>query len=181
MKKTKRPIRVGFFGLDPGGTSGVCEGWIPLAGDTKEAFAAGEWRSYQIDCWDMNVDPQFAEQPGIEELEDRFMEWNRTCMERVIPVERRYFIQEDFLLRETGIGSTDRFGLSPVRITSSMLSLTREWGGNYVFQQPSQAKSTITNQRLRNLGLWLKGMGTPRLEHGADATRHTALWARSVL
>lgn len=173
MKKfPHRGKRVGIFAVDPGSTTGIAYGIVTMKGDTKEILA-DKLTVAHVDCHDQRVPPQLAEQTGIHGLEEFFVKWNKFCMGKHIPVNRRYLIIEDFVLRETGIGSTNREGLSPVRVTSGLLALITGWGGNIVFQSASDAKGSMPNDRLRSAGLWVRG-----LEHGRDAVRHAATWVR---
>jgi hypothetical protein len=97
---------------------------------------------------------------------------------------------EDFILRPSGIGSTARSGLSPLRIIAMMEMWRFEigfnfdalphggddgmtWSPRWYYQQPSDAKGVVTDARLRAAGLWVKGQ-----QHARDAIRHACLGFR---
>jgi hypothetical protein len=77
---------------------------------------------------------------------------------------------EGFTLR---MQSTDPRLLEPVRFNAVLED--RLWGSGVPveIQSPSDAKSTITDARLRLWGLW-----KPGAEHGRDAQRHGLLFLR---
>jgi len=84
-------------------------------------------------------------------------------------------VLEDFILRLPA-GSSGRDGLAPVRVTAMFLAmLGRDWfdDGSVVFQSASDAKGVITDARLKNEGLWIRGQ-----EHARDAMRHWLLYQR---
>jgi hypothetical protein len=92
-------------------------------------------------------------------------------------------IIEDFIL--TRLRSSDRSGISPVRITSALLGYRHGLADAYefagygpsrvvepIFQQPSDAFSYATNERLRRWGLWIPGTAK---EHEREAIAHMCL------
>lgn len=83
-------------------------------------------------------------------------------------------VVEDFILRPTG--NARRSGLSPVRITARLETLCAARGLDveWVYQQASAAKGVVTDTRLRDLGLWVRGQ-----VHARDALRHLVLYLRS--
>lgn len=92
----------------------------------------------------------------------------------------KLLIVEDFVLRPSGIQSTARSGLSPVRITSLLMGFLRGRALNnedaycpaIELQMPAQAKGFATNERLKRWGWWVKGSA-----HKRDAVRHLLLYA----
>lgn len=84
---------------------------------------------------------------------------------------------EDFILTGPARGgwSSDRRGLSPVSVTYALLGILRQsgWQGRVYWQTPAQ-KEVINNDRLKALGLYVKGS-----EHIRDALRHMELWRRT--
>jgi hypothetical protein len=85
-------------------------------------------------------------------------------------------IIEDFLLRKR---TMDRELLSPVRLTAVL-----EWEVenldlhmHLVRQQPSQAKTVATDERLRQWGLYKRAGG---MQHARDADRHSITFLRSA-
>lgn len=78
---------------------------------------------------------------------------------------------EDFVLRLPA-GSSKREGLSACRIGFGVYLGCEPLGFTVEWTQPS-ALSVLTNQRLRTMGLWIKGS-----EHVRDALKHVVLWKR---
>lgn len=81
---------------------------------------------------------------------------------------------EDFVIRER---TKDRSLLSPVRLNAKLSYALEDLG--YPFdetQTPSDAKKTVTNERLQRWGLWVPGM-----PHQMDAVRHTILYMRRMV
>lgn len=83
---------------------------------------------------------------------------------------------EDFILRML---TTGRDLLSPVRLTAMLCyALNKELGIEVTHrQQPSEAKTVATDERLKNWGLYERDGG---LEHARDADRHAILWLRKA-
>lgn len=81
---------------------------------------------------------------------------------------------EDFVLRER---TKARNLLAPVRLTAALvqevLRDSKQMG--ITLQSPSDAKSVVTDDRLRALGLWQVGQ-----VHARDACRHLALFLRKL-
>jgi hypothetical protein len=83
-----------------------------------------------------------------------------------------HIVLEDFILRER---TSDRSLLSPVRLNAKLEDKFRESMPRVelTLQSPSNAKTTVTNERLKRWGLWSVGE-----QHARDATRHLILWLR---
>lgn len=81
-------------------------------------------------------------------------------------------IIEDFILR---LGTKDRSLLAPVRVTSALIDrlYSHGWQGEIAMQSPSDAKSIVTDERLRAWGLWHEGS-----PHIRDAWRHMVKYLR---
>lgn len=80
---------------------------------------------------------------------------------------------EDFILRTQ---TQARDALSPVRITAALQQLLWEGKATTTFkQQPSEAKTTCTDDRLKQWGFWVPGS-----RHARDADRHAILFLRKV-
>jgi len=90
---------------------------------------------------------------------------------------RGVVVVEDFRLRGGPVGTTKIEGLAPVAVGAmlkmSLFMLKFDVAGGVMMQTASQAKTTVTNERLRALGLWVVGS-----EHIRDAVRHAELWCR---
>lgn len=90
---------------------------------------------------------------------------------------------EDFVLRPSGIGSSGRDGVSPLRIICFLECWLFDIGfadddvvdydPGLAYNTPADAKKVITDQRLRAAGLWVRGQ-----QHARDAIRHAALGYR---
>jgi hypothetical protein len=92
---------------------------------------------------------------------------------------------ESFALRlkkAHGAGSDQRM-LDPIRVANGMETLSlhyqlndlRQWA-KIEYQSPSEAKSYVTNERMRRWGAWVKGS-----EHKRDATRHMVKKVSDIL
>lgn len=81
---------------------------------------------------------------------------------------------EDFIIRRT---DTSRDFLSPVRITAGLLQEIYETQPKIFFQQPANAKTTCTDERMDKWGFTIK---TRKDRHGRDAARHCILLARRI-
>jgi len=81
---------------------------------------------------------------------------------------------EDFILRKK---SMDRELLSPVRLTAALEWAIDASGFPYYIdrQAPSEAKSQITDERMKRWGLYKRAGG---MEHARDADRHSILYLR---
>lgn len=81
---------------------------------------------------------------------------------------------EDFILRER---TKARNLLAPVRLTAGLVQevLRSDKLIGITFQSGSDAMSTITDERLKALGLWQVGQ-----QHARDACKHLALFLRSL-
>lgn len=84
---------------------------------------------------------------------------------------------EDFILRSDRREKT-RDLLSPVRITAKIESHLWTKGRKVLLQSPSQAKSAITDDRLRYWGFYNSKGG---LVHARDADRHALLFLRRCM
>lgn len=161
-----RGERVGLFSMDPGTTTGITWSNPLLEGTTKEIFERDPITVDQVDCTDEKEGAKVI----AETFRDCYSTWN---MEMSIPVTNIFFVYEDFVLYPGKTHSSERTGLSPVRITSLVEGMLIQDQVTWVAQMASLAKSTVTNDRLKKWGLWTRSM-----EHGRDATRHAALWVR---
>jgi hypothetical protein len=82
---------------------------------------------------------------------------------------------EDFILRER---TKDRNLLAPVRLSAGLVQevLRSQQLIGLTYQSASDAKSVVTDDRLRALGLWIRGQ-----QHARDACRHLALFLRKIV
>lgn len=174
-KKTMAGERVGIFCMDPGRTTGLMWATITLEGSTQEVFERDPPKFRQVDCRDLTVDPEFTELAGALEIASLFAELQAEWILENIGFPNQFFVYESFDLRGP-IGSTKREGISPVRVTSIIHGMLFASKHKWVSYSASTAKSTITDQRLKNFGLWFPGK-----KHSRDAARHGATWVRQNL
>lgn len=177
MDSVLLPDWVGLFAVDPGGKTGCAEGLFELrrAKTVGERFAQGS----ELRSWEVHGDEL---EQGVQ-LATEFEAFRRTCW--ASGVRRVELVIEDFNLRPTGIGSTARAGLAPVRVTSTMLGVrigkALQWETTtgrvsvgtdvpVVYQQPSEIKGFATNARLKKWGVYVVGS-----DHRRDAVRHLAV------
>jgi hypothetical protein len=174
-RKTKVSMageRVGIFCMDPGRTTGLMWATITLKGSTKEIFTRDKPHFEHVDCNDMTVDREETELQGAVDIASLFVECQADWVLEGIGYNKQFFIYESFDLRGP-IGSTAREGISPVRVTSTLRGLLIASKHKWVSYSASTSKSTITDQRLKNFGLWAVGK-----KHSRDAARQGATWVR---
>lgn len=171
-----------IVGVDPGGTTG----WSVLKVDYFRLIdqsipidnAIIQWRHGQIDCGANSGNAATSATAndfglGISETGEAAGVW---LMENIIRQNAMFpgataVVIEDFILR---INNKGRDALSPVRITAALQQLL--WEGQYaeIFkQQPSEAKSALTDDRLKRRGFY-DPSGAAR--HARDADRHALLF-----
>lgn len=171
MKPRVAPDVFAVFAVDPGGTSGWASAVLRNRGSVRQTlrrasrkgtFEAGQTRgSYDDQAW---------------ELFELYLGFRyRAHTELGVPVANIDLVIEDFQLRQMAVE------LTPVEIRAALVVSTRALHNRpIVYQQPSQALSFATSDRLRDWGVWVTGFGG-RLEHAADATRHLSLRVAKVL
>lgn len=167
--------RVGLFTMDPGQTTGITWSTPLLKGTIKEIFDRDVITVDEVSCLDPDVPDILTERSGVKVIAETYREQQAEWILAGIPTTRHFFVYEDFVLAP-GHHSSERSGLSPVRVTSLLQGMLVTDQINWVAQSPSMAKSTITNDRLRRWDIWTRGM-----VHGRDATRHAALWCRQAM
>lgn len=144
--------------FDPGGKTG----WA-VFGVHADAINDPECRIIDnIEFWSMG---EFfgPEQSQAREMFELVEQW---------PTAK--IIMEDFVLRKF---SSARELLSPVRITARFEGRMDQAGDPrpIIKQQPSLAMTTITDDRLKKMGLYNATVGK---EHGRDAVRHGLTWLK---
>lgn len=163
-------------GIDPGGTTGLCA--VRLAGMKGVPLAdrlqlAQPWMAQEaIDTREKGLGAplhvgEARIQHRIAELLVRLAaDWGVGCLHLAI---------EDFVVRER---TQDRSLLSPVRMTSGILSLLEASETPVVvhFNSASDAKSTISDKTLKRFGFYKAGK-----PHANDAARHALLVLRKEL
>lgn len=154
----------GIFTMDPGTTTGVgyTEHGVKGYMKPKFAFEGAGWTTQEVICKD--------ELGGAAEIASLWLWLVDHWTKLGIHPSRMYFVYEDFILRP-GPHSSARTGLSPVRVTAHVQGILIASKVHYFPQQPGDAKSRWTNERLRRVGLYSTGS-----EHRRDATRHALLF-----
>jgi hypothetical protein len=143
---------INVFAVDPGTTTGWC-------------FARGvdPDTTPHTECdWDIA-----SGQMAGEEYQQAYDLWR--LIKRVGDCA---VIIEDFIPQQL---NKERWFLSPVRITSQLTMLLWIDKRVWMLQAPSLAKSTISDDYMRAIGLW-----SPGEPHANDAVRHALLFTRRV-
>lgn len=169
--------------FDPGGTTG----WSMMGVDPFKLLdrkvrpheCITHWYHGEIDCGSQSGSAgNAAEAHGTDLGQAESGEAAGAAMcERLIGIAgagKTAVVLEDFILRTQ---SQSRDALSPVRIIARIEQLL--WETKTVpdpfKQQPSEAKTTVTDERLKQWGFWVPGS-----RHARDADRHAILFIRKV-
>jgi hypothetical protein len=143
-----------LIGVDPGGTTGIVVlrvpwDWVFAPAEHENPYAAIEIVEYI----------QVPEDEAVAAVERLYL-LIRLTYPGAFPL-----VLEDFVLR---VNTASRDLLSPVRVNAAIeermkpLTLVRVYK-----QMPSEAKGTVTNDRLRRWGMYRRGK-----PHSRDALRH---------
>lgn len=171
----REPRWVSVFTVDPGERTG----WAWLCYERSRLATDGAHGAVKIGLELSYAMCMQGEMPSVKEDEatDEIRRYVRRSSERaashVATDVSTVCIIEDFTLRERTMDSSL---LSPVRLGAKVAY------GMYLdevpvyWQSPSDAKSTITDDRLQRWGLWRKGA-----PHANDAMRHLILWLRKEI
>ncbi len=164
------PDKFAVMAIDPGGTTGIAAALLNAGkAQTTHQLLRRAVQKKVLAVGEITAKGRNAETRQAEKLYDEWMKFKFIAnVEKGIPLPYIYLVVEDFQLRQRSVD------LSPVKITWGLLSLIPE--EEMLMQQPSEAKSYATNERLRKWGVWAVGK-----EHGRDAVRHLALRASKVL
>lgn len=151
-----------IFTCDPGGTSGIAAGYITPSSTLKQTLlTATRLRSIE-------VTGDYMEQgQAIAECMIRF---DRAARDR--GCVNIHFAFEDFILRRRQAGGATG-NLTSCWVAAAATALA---GFDVHWQQPSEAKSFASNDRLKLWGLYTVGS-----EHERDAWRHFAVRANRVV
>lgn len=165
----------GFFALDPGLSSAMAWG---ITRDEKSV--ARRIAAIHDSGSDTLIEPNWLLQGRI--ISQRVASFRTYCHKKGLPT---YFVCEDFILK--AFKTSERAQLYPVWVAAAVMGYRQgisdayEAGGfgptapvEAVWQQPSQAKTYATDERLRRWGYWIRGK-----EHERDAWRHAILFIAS--
>lgn len=173
------PVVVAF---DPGGTTGWSMMRLDLGKLLDPKVRAHEvvasWYHGEIDCGSQSGSAANAAQAhgtDLGQAETGEAAGIAMC-ERLVGIagpRRTAVVIEDFILRTQ---TQSRDALSPVRITAGLNQLLWETKTVTMFkQQPSEAKTTCTDDRLKQWGFYDRGS-----RHARDADRHALVFLRKV-
>ncbi len=163
-----------LIALDPGETTG----WSVMMVHPECLFDPDvsilenidHWSHGQIDCCPERTAEasrsgipviQSGEAEGVEELYELVTYWPGAAV-----------VVEDFILRTN---NADRSTLSPVRVTAGLGQLLYRARIPMLRQQPSEAKTTASDDRLKSWGLYDSEGG---MNHARDGDRHNIMWLR---
>lgn len=157
--------------FDPGGTTGWSVTSVELDAiedpDVRILDSITHWSAGEF------TGPEHDQVDQMLELVDEWADDADIVMEKFI---LRMMSMDPALLSPVRIGYMFEYGL---RTGSSCRRSKRtgqpERADNIIWQQPSLAMTTMTDDRLRSIGLWIPTAGKP---HARDATRHTLTWLR---
>jgi len=161
-----------IWALDPGHHSAIAQGRVWEEGSVIERL-----KGVQM------FESETFEGDEIEQMRKLHRSWQDfqfRCRKAGLPYE---MVIENFTL--TRIKSSEREGLSPVRVTAAFLGYRHGLADAYnragfgpsrvaspIFQEPSAAMTHATDKRLKEWDLWLPGSAK---EHERDAIRHFCL------
>lgn len=173
---------IGLVAIDPGETTGIFWMWaswqdVHSLGVSANLFSLLE-REGQMGHSQVRAAPVNGMTPdtlfGLEcQAVDRIIAGIEIVHGRS-PYGVTHLAIEDFTLR---MMSKDRSLLAPVRVTSMLYDRLRMSGREVSvhLQQSSDAMSSVTDQQLKDLGLWFVGR-----EHSRAAAKHGVLFLRRL-
>lgn len=174
---TTDAVRLYVIGFDPG----VTTGWAVLRlhldllvelGFSALALRSGGGQDAEVLAWDAGeftgpeahqVDQMMGLVRGV---------WEDGVFDAGFESDLMGLAMEGFILR---LMNSDPALLAPVRILAMFGYAARDVPVPRVVQSPSDAKSVVTDERLRKMNLYLPGS-----DHRRDATRHAVLLARRL-
>lgn len=167
MSQKKKRIHA-VLALDPGGTTGVAAGYVELRPTRRETLATLSNRKA------VEVEGSWLEQ--AEELSALMVRFEYAALvEHQIPIPNIHICIEDFILRRRDEGGatgnlTSCWVAAAAHARYVQGQQNDEANPDIKYQQPSHAKTLMTNERLKSYGLWEVGS-----THKRDAWRHFGL------
>jgi hypothetical protein len=166
----KRNLTHAVLAIDPGGTTGVGAGYVDLKGTRRETLENIRNRKA------VEVEGDWLSQSAqLAQIMNRFV--FTANVEYSIPLPNIHICIEDFILRRrTQGGATGNLtscwvAAGAVAIFQTSIGLEVVEGVMPVtWQQPSHAKTLMTDARLKSYGLWEVGSA-----HKRDVWRHFGL------
>ncbi len=166
------PDWVAIAVVDPGGVTGCARALIPVG--SLDSISEAVVQADQLESWEEEGSIADQAQSVVDIMNDWFIEVN---MFGNIPVPHMFLVVESFVLRQR------HADLSPLKLIERIETLWSSVSADPVgswpvieYQTPSDAKSYVTNKRLREWGGWVVGS-----EHRRDAMRHLLLKASRIL
>lgn len=168
------PMSATVIGIDPGGTTGWSVMDVhPEALIDDEVSILGNinmWTHGQTDCGATKGNlgtsshagiSTSGEAAGVAELVGLCRSWPGGAV-----------VIEDFITQRF---DQSRDFLSPIRITAALSQWLWQQNRSYFVQQPSYAKKTASDDRLKRWGLYERSGG---MQHARDADRHAITFLR---
>jgi hypothetical protein len=170
MGKNAKISRHAVLAIDPGGTTGVAAAYCTPAYGRKETIESMELsKSLEVSgTWDEQA-------LQLAKIIERFV--FTANVEQALPMENIHIAWEDFILRRRQEGGATG-NLTSIWVMAATMGRVAELLADIdvKYQQPSQAKSLATNERIKRWGLWVVGS-----EHERDAWRHWVLRVDSLI
>lgn len=160
--------------LDPGGTTGWSLFNVHPAALSDPTVSILDniklWQHGQIDCGSLKGNLGVSKHHGISTSGEA------AGVSEIIGLIRAWpgaaVVIEDFIVRQF---NQDRDFLAPVRITAAISQWMWQMRREYFVQQPSFAKTTVTDDRLKRWNLYARSGG---MNHARDADRHAITFLR---
>lgn len=163
----------GAFAVDPGGSTGLAWARLRDEGTIQARLEERTFDGYET------IKGHWMAQARI--IVNEWLSFQLECKLAGLPA---YMVMEDFIL--TKMKSSDREGLYPVWVGAAIMGYRNGMADAYesnglgpaapvrvVWQQPGQAATYATDDRLRRWGLWIPGAAHV---HERSARRHLALF-----
>lgn len=172
---SKYPEMATVIAIDPGETTGwaMWNVYPEALCDPNEKILSNIhlWTHGQVECVERFDNDEFedkgvafvneSEAIGVAELVSLLRNWDSATV-----------VIESFILRQQ---RKDSSLLSPVRISAALSQWLWQQRRSYFIQQPSLAKTTATDDRLKKWGLYHRSGG---MIHARDADRHAITFLR---
>lgn len=150
--------------VDPGGVTGCARGLFPVG--SVDSIVEAIVQADQLESWEEEGSIADQSQSVVDIMSDWFIDLNLSGMR----LDHMFLVVESFVLRQR------HADLTPVQMIERIDTLWTFGGISVERQTPSDAKSYVTNARLRSWGAWVKGSA-----HRRDAMRHLILKVSRVL